>query len=187
MRLEALQARSSTTDKLLDEARQALAARAEEIRAYERRMSEATLMRNMIEGKLGQIESGIAERDDTIHDLEQIRATLTERNDVLTKAVTTRESAYNRAQEKIVTLEDRLDQIDREFKANREAAELQIEDLNTQLHRERVERTMVEGALDSARKDIARLLRELAVLQNRPIPSEKGGHLPTAPRLPNVA
>ena len=46
---------------------------------------------------------------------------------------------------------------------------------------------MVEGALDSARQDIARLMREMALLQNRPVPAEKPGQLPPAPRLVNVA
>lgn len=187
MRFEALQARAATTEKLLDEARQTLAARADEIRSYERRMSEATLMRNMIEGKLSQIESGIAERDAQICDLDQARSALAERTEVLTKAVATRENAYNRAQEKIGSLEERIEQLEREAKAKRESSELEIEELNTQLHRERVERTMVEGALDSARQDIARLMREMALLQNRPVPAEKPGHLPPAPRLVSVA
>ena len=187
MRFEALQARSATTEKLLDEARQTLAQRADEIRSYERRMTEATLMRNMIEGKLGQIESGIAERDAQIHDLDQARSALAERAEVLAKAVATRENAYNRAQEKIGVLEERIEQLEREAKAKRDSSELQIEELNTQLHRERVERTMVEGALDSARQDIARLMRDIAVLQNRPVPPEKPGQLPPAPRLVSVA
>jgi crescentin len=187
MRFDALQTRAATTEKLLDEARQTLAARADEIRSYERRMTEATLMRNMIEGKLGQIESGIAERDAQIYDLDQARATLAERAEVLTRAVTTRENAYNRAQEKIGLLEERIEQIEGEAKGIRDSSELQIEELNTQLHRERVERTMVEGALDSARQDIARLMRDIAVLQNRPVPAEKPGHLPPAPRLVSVA
>jgi hypothetical protein len=90
-------------------------------------------------------------------------------------------------QEKIGSLEERIDRLEREARASRESSELQIEDLNTQLHRERVERTTVEGALDSTRQDIARLPREMAMLQNRPVPAEKPGHLPPAPRLVSVA
>ena len=187
MRFDALQARASTTEKLLEEGRQALATRAEEIRTYERRMSEATLVRNMIEGKLGQIESGLAERDAQINDLEKARTTLAERNDVLNKAVGTRESAYNRAQEKIASLEDRIEQLESELRGNRETTEVQLEDLSSHLHRERAERTMMEGALEAARKDVARLMRELAGQQGRPAHQEGRSHLPQAPRLPNVA
>jgi crescentin len=187
MRFEALNTRSGTTEKLLDEARQTLTARADEIRSYERRMSEATLVRNMVEGKLSQIEAGLAERDAQIRDLDQARTTLTDRNQALTKAVSTRESAFNRAQEKIGSLEERVELLERELKATRDSSELQIEELNTQLHRERVERTMAEGALDSARTDVTRLSRELAVAQNRPVPPEKPGQLPPAPNLRSVA
>ncbi len=38
------------------------------------------------------------------------------------------------------------------------ANEMQLEQLNAQLQREQLERTMAEGALESGRKDIARLL-----------------------------
>jgi len=122
MRFEALNARSATTEKLLEEAGQTLTARADEIRSYERRMSEATLVHNMVEGKLGQIESGLAERDAQIRDLEQARNTLAERNEALTKAVGTRESAFNRAQEKIGSLEERVELLERELKSTRNRA-----------------------------------------------------------------
>jgi crescentin len=201
MRFEALQARAATTERLLDEARQGLTSRSEELRAYERRMAEANLMRNVIESKLGQIEAGLSERDARIRDLENARNTLLERNDVLGKAVSTRENAYNRAQEKIGGLEERMQVLEAELKANREGAEMQIEDLSTQLQREHVERTMAEGALESARKDVSRLMRELAVLQQRPVPSgytatatapstppsSSSDRLPPAPRLQSVA
>jgi crescentin len=185
MRYDALQTRAGTTEKLLDEARAALAARADELRAYERRMTEATLVRNMIEGKLGQIESGIAERDAQIRDVEHARAALAERTEVLSKAVATRETAYNRAQEKIGALEERIEQLEAELRGARESAELQAEELNTQLHRERVERTMAEGALESARKEVARMMREVAGQQHRPaaLGLATVSHLPPAPNL----
>jgi chromosome segregation protein len=183
MRFDALNARSSATERLLDEARQALTARADDIRSYERRIAEATLVRNMIEGKLGQIESGLAERDTQIRELEETRATLAERSAVLTKAATTRESAFNRAQERIGALEERIELLERELKGARESNDLQIEELNTQIHRERADRNMTEGALDAARQDVARLLREIAVLEKRPVPGEKLDFLPPAPNL----
>lgn len=182
LRFDALQARAATTERLLDEARLALSTRSEDIRSYERRMAEATLMRNVIESKLGQIETGLSERDARIRDLEQARNALAERTDVLTKAVSTRESAYNRAQEKIGALEGRIQLLEAELRASRESAELQIDDLNAQLQREHAERTMAEGALDAGRKDVTRLMRELATAQQRPVP---GAPVPAAPeRLP---
>jgi len=195
MRFDALQARAGTSDKLLDDARQTLSARAEEIRSYERRMAEATATRNAIEGKLGQIESGIAERDAQIRDLEQARATLAERNEALSKGVASRESAFNRAQERIHALDEHVEQLEAELKASRNTAELQNEELTAQLQRERLDRTMAEGALEAGRKDVARLLRELATQQQRPgaptpapaAETKAPDHLPPAPRLRSVA
>ena len=122
-RIEALQARSSTTDKLLDDSRYNLSARAEEIRAFERRFAEATAMRAGVEGKLAQIETGLCERDRQIRDLEQARAVLIERNEALAKSVAGRENAYNRAQERIQGLDERIRELEVELQSTREVHE----------------------------------------------------------------
>jgi chromosome segregation ATPase len=164
-RLEALQARSQLSERLLDESRQTLAARADEISAFDRRLVEATLARSAIETKFGQIEDMLAERDEQIKALEAARESLTEQNSDLARAVGTRESAYNRAQEKIQSQDELIQMLETQIRASRETAELQIEDLKAQLQREQLDRTMAEGALEAGRKDIARLLRELSSLK----------------------
>ncbi len=164
-RLEALQARSQLSDRLLDESRQALAARADEINAFDRRLAEATLARSAIEVKFSQIENVLEEREAQVRELEVAHDTLTERNADLVRAVSTRESAYNRAQEKIQSQDELIQMLEQQLKGNRETAELQIEDLKAQLQREQLDRTMAEGALEAGRKDIARLLRELSTLK----------------------
>ena len=92
----------------------------------------------------------------------------TEQNEMLTKAVATRENAYNRAQEHIHTLEERIHILEGEVKATRSANETELELLNAKLQREQIARTMAEGAVEAGRKDIARLVQELATLQYRP-------------------
>jgi crescentin len=47
-----------------------------------------------------------------------------------------------------------------------QAAETAIEELTAALRREKVERAVAEGALESGRKDFARLMRELMALQH---------------------
>ena len=163
-RFEALQARSQLSDKLLEDSRQTLAARAEEMGAFDRRLAEATVSRGAIETKFNQIESALAERDGQIKELEEARAMLTERNGELVRAVGTRESAYNRAQEKIQAQDELVEMLEGQIRATRETAGLQIEDLKAQLQREQLDRSMAEGALEAGRKDIARLLRELSAL-----------------------
>jgi len=165
---ETLQARSTLTDKLLDDARQSLAERSEEIRALDRRLADSARTHSVIGEKLGLIEEALAERSTKLKELEQARAALTEQNDLLTKAVSTRENAYNRAQEHIQSLEERMHLLESELRSTRQTADMENEILNSKLQREQIARTMAEGALEAGRKDIARLLHELATLQYRP-------------------
>jgi chromosome segregation ATPase len=162
---ETLQARAAMTEKLLDEARQSLVERADEIRMFDRRLADSSRMHATIGEKLGLIEEALAERNARIKELEQTRAAFSEKNDMLSKAVSTRENAYNRAQEHIVSLEERIQLLESEVKATRQANEMETEILNAKLQREQIARTMAEGAVEAGRKDIARLLQELASLQ----------------------
>jgi crescentin len=166
---ETLQARATLTDKLLDDTRQSMMERAEEIQAFDRRLSDSTRTHTVIGEKLGLIEDALAERNAKIKELEHARATLAEQNDTLNKSVGTRENAYNRAQEHIVTLEERIQLLESEVKATRQANETEIEVLNAKLQREQIARTMAEGALEAGRKDVTRLVQEVATLQYRPL------------------
>jgi chromosome segregation ATPase len=165
---ETLQARCTLTEKLLDEARQCLMERAEEVRTFDRRLGDSTRMHSVIGEKLGLIEEALAERNARIKELDQARAGLAEQNDLLTKAVSTRENAYNRAQEHILSLEERIQLLENEAKAIRQTNETEIEMLNAKLQREQIARTMAEGAVEAGRKDIARLLHEVATAQYSP-------------------
>ena len=166
-RFEALQARSTLTENLLDEARQALTARNEEVRALERRVADSTDAHGTTGERLAQVTSALAEREQQLKDLEQSLAALSEQSQTLSNAVVTRESAYNRAQQKIKEQEELLSMVEVQFKSARDKGELQIEQLNAELQRERIERAVAEGALESGRKDLARLMREIAALQER--------------------
>ncbi len=167
-KLEALQSRAQLSERLLEESRQTLAARAEEIGAFDRRLTEATVTRDAIESKFTQIEAALADRDARIKELEESRAALTAQNAELARAVAMRENAYNRSQEKIQSQDELIQILESEIKAGREAAELQLQEAKAQLQREQLDRTMAEGALEAGRKDIARLLRELSALRYRP-------------------
>jgi hypothetical protein len=55
--------------------------------------------------------------------------------------------------------------LETESEESRKRADSRIEEINAQLERERMERAVAEGALEAARKDIARLQRENAALE----------------------
>ena len=167
-RFEALQARADLSDNLLEEARQALLARNDEIRAFDQRISESAQDNSAATERVSQLEDEIAQREIQLQEIEQQRMTLAEQNQMLTRAVTVREGAYNRAQEKIQAQTDLIALLESQLKATRESCDMQVEELQAQVQRERLERTMAEGALEAGRKDIARLLRELSAMQYRP-------------------
>jgi crescentin len=173
-KVEALQGRAQLSDRLLEESRQTLAARADEINAFDRRLSEATITRDAIETKFAQVETALADRDARIKELEESRAALMTQNAELARSVAMRESAYDRAQEKIQSQDELVQMLESEIKAERETTELQLQDMRAQLQREQLDRTMAEGALEAGRKDIARLLRELSTLRYRPGAAHEG-------------
>lgn len=166
MRLDALQSRAATAEKLLADARQNLIARTEEVRAFDRKAVEATIARNNSDKKLAQLEASHEARERQIKDLEQSRAALVERNNALSKTLKTRETALARAEEKVQGLSERTAHLEADIQVNRTNIEKRVEELNTLLQRERMERSVVEGALEAARKDNSRLQSEVAALRS---------------------
>lgn len=169
-RFEALQARSTMTEKLLEEARATLIARADEIRAFERRVDDTSSAHDNAGERLAEITAALADREAQIRDLEQAHAAVSQHNQVLAGHVTAHEAATESAQQKIREQNDLVQLLEAQITSIRAANEMQIEQLNAQLQRERLERTMAEGALEAGRKDIARLLREIGAMHHRPDP-----------------
>ncbi|HET9715306.1 MAG TPA: hypothetical protein VFP60_03890 [Pseudolabrys sp.] len=166
MRLDALLSRAATAERLLSEARQNLIARTEEVRAFDRKSVEATIARNNAEKRLAQIEALHETRERQIKDHEQARTALAERNNALTKTLKMRETALARAEEKIAALTERNGHLEADIQISRTNIEKRVEDLNSALQRERMERAVVEGALEAARKDNSRLQSEVAALRS---------------------
>ena len=165
MRLEALQARAVTTEKLLGEARDHLTARAEDARNFDREISAIALERDTLAARLAEMEGERIQRDSELREIEQARSTLLERGNALSRAFTGKEAMLARAQENIQSLNDRIGFLETQLQASRQTAEQEIEELNAALRREKLERAVVEGALEAGRKDFARLMREVMALQ----------------------
>ena len=165
MRLDALQSRASTAERLLAETRQNLVARTEEVRTFDRKAVEATIAKNNSDKRLAQIETTHEARERQIKDLEQSRATLVERSNALTKTLKTREAALARAEDRNQSLTERAARLEADIQVSRTNIEKRVEDLNSSLQRERMERAVVEGALEAARKDNSRLQSEVAALR----------------------
>jgi crescentin len=164
-RLDGLQSRAGTAERLLAETRQNLVARTEEVRSFDRKAVEATIAKNNADKRLAQIEATHETRERQVKDLEHSRATLVERTNALTKTLKTREAALARAEERNQSLTDRAARLEADIQVSRTNIEKRVEDLNSSLQRERMERAVVEGALEAARKDNSRLQSEVAALR----------------------
>ena len=167
-RFESLQARAALTERLLEESRETLLARADEIRSFERQALEASTTQGDNSERLAQLDAALTERDLHVRDLEEAHAALSEHNNTLANALNARESAYSRAQQKILEQEELVQLLESQIKSARDANDFQLEQIAAELQREKLERTMAEGALEAGRKDIARLLREISVVHQRP-------------------
>ncbi len=165
MRHEALQARTAVTDNLLVEAREHLQKRAEELRDLDRRLTDSISDRDGLQTRLAEMEAERLRRESEYKDAEQLRATLIERSGALTRAYTAKEAALGRAEDVITALKVQVDTISKERSNDKLLAEQAIEELSAALQREKLDRAVVEGALETARKDFARVMREVMSLQ----------------------
>lgn len=181
MRFEALQSRAAAGDKLLIEARDQLMARAEEMRGFDRRVSELTQERNILETKLSEFEAGRIRRESEITELEQERLNHIERSSALSKSLSTKGSALARAEETIQTLNDRIALLESQMETSRQVNENERVELQSALRREKMERAVIEGALETGRKDFAKLMRDVMALQRQksdkePSPAHKSAN-----------
>ena len=76
-----------------------------------------------------------------------------------------KENALARAEERLAALTERNGQLKAEIQVSRTNVEKRIEELNTKLQREQMERAVVDGALEGARKNDARLPSEVTALR----------------------
>jgi crescentin len=161
LRLEALRSRAATAEQLLSEVRQTLVARTEEIRVLERKAVEANIARTNTEKIVERLTTARDTLDGKTRELEQGRASLMERSNGLADTLKAREASLAHAEQKIKVLSDRIAEIEAEADAYRSKAERRIDELSASLQRERVELAVAQGALETTRRDYARLQRDI--------------------------
>ena len=157
MRFDALQARAAASEKLLGEAREHLLARADEIRIYDRRAGELALERDALQTRVSELEAERIQRESEFTEVDQARATLMERSAALARAFTAKEAALPRAEDTIAALNEQVAAMEAARAAEKQATEQRIEELGASLRREQMQCSVVEGALETARKDFAAL------------------------------
>ena len=165
MRFESLQARAATLEKVVSDARELLLARAEQIREYDRRNLELAAERDDLHARVSNLQAALIETESKFKEADQSRAAYMERNSVLARAATSKEAALALAEDANASLVDRVGALEAALAGEKQAAEQKITELDVALRREKLERAVAEGALQTARKDFSRLMREVMALQ----------------------
>ena len=96
--------------------------------------------------------------------LEAARAAAVERADELARLAASRETAAKRAERQIAVLKERLETAQADHARKRTVLDDRLSKMQTQYERERAERAMIEGALETARRDRGREMEEAAEL-----------------------
>jgi crescentin len=106
-----------------------------------------------------------------------------ERNGALARTLTAREAALNEAKDSEASLADRVAALEAELANEKQNAEQKVTELEAALGREKLDRAVVEGALQTARRDFSRAMREVMALQQSPASEDQ----PSPPRAANAA
>jgi crescentin len=165
MRYDSLQTRAATLEKVVADARELLLARAEQLREYDRRNVEIATLRDDLHDRVSKLQAALIEYESKYKEADQTRSTFMERNATLARSLTAKEAALAQSEDANVSLTDRVGALEAALAGERQTAERKITELDAALRREKLERAVAEGALQTARKDFARLMREVMALQ----------------------
>jgi chromosome segregation ATPase len=165
MQIDAVRSRAVTSERLLGEARQLLAARSEETRNADQRATEAIYARERADKRITDLEATIVSLQSEISELKGLRDRLVEKSTIVVNTLKLRETQLARAEDTTQSATERALRLEVEAREAGLAAERRIEELLATIERERLEREVTEGALDTARRERAQLQSELMRLQ----------------------
>jgi crescentin len=165
MKLEGTTSRMSVTEKILSHAREQLREKTDELKTAERLTKETLIEKNTLEHRLETAQQELERQTNLARENEAARVELAERAEMLTKAIAAKESLLQRSDHRTGMLLDRIDQLTRKFEDDRNALEAKSKKLWEELQREKSERALAQGALETARRTRLEVEREIARLQ----------------------
>ena len=161
-KVDALQLQSDAIDKHLGTTRQSLVARAEEIRLVEAKLFEADIARSKAERTLEKSAAVAVGWNQQVEKLQQINSGLTEKCRATAETLTTSGGWLLHAKEKIKSLTGEIENLQTDIAASRARFDDDVVQLRATLEHERCERSLAEGALQTIRRDYARLQGQIA-------------------------
>ena len=108
MRFNSLQARATTLEKVVADARELLLARAEQIREYDRRMADVAAERNALQERVSSLQASLIEAQSQFKEADMTRSAYMERNETLARAFTAKDAALKQVEDANASLTDRV-------------------------------------------------------------------------------
>jgi chromosome segregation ATPase len=142
-----------------------------------------TTERDDLQARLSDVQAQLFARDSQLKEVDDARSIYVERNASLARAFTAKEAALAQAAELNASLNERIGELEALRAAEHQVSAQRVEELESVLSREKLERSVIEGALATARKDFAKAMRELMTLQHAASSADN----PTPPRPANAA
>ncbi len=167
MKIDGLEAHIVSTDKLLAHLREQLNDKSEAFRSTEKTLREALGEKAALERRLETALDAANRLGAQGQDMQRTNAELSDRAEMLTKAVAAKEQALEGANRKTASLLERIDQLTNRFQQERSDFEMAHRRVIEELQSERAERSMAQGALDIARKSRATLLARYSTLKRQ--------------------
>jgi crescentin len=165
MKLEGTTSRMGVTEKILSHAREQLREKTDELKAAERTTKETLIEKNTLEHRLEAAQQDLERQSAVAREADTARVELAERAEMLAKAIAAKESLLQRSDHRTGMLLDRIDQLTRKFEDDRNVLEAKNKKLWEDLQREKSERALAQGALETARRTRLEVEREIARLQ----------------------
>ncbi len=165
---ETVQVRAKDTERVLAEARKFLQPRTEALRVPEHRAP--AFKHDAMQERLAELDAELSRR------LSAPKAA-DHASFAPARAAGSEQAALARATETNSVLSERIGRLEAALIAEKEDAAAAIEEIKAALRREKMERLATEGALETARRDFARLMRNALGVQY-----DTGAGEPAAPR-----
>jgi crescentin len=185
VKLEAVSSRADANERFLGEARRQLRDKLEELRVSERKGIDAALQVNTLQKKIEANERDQAQAAAKIEELENSRKLIMERADMIAKAAKAKDVALQKTEQKIAFLSDRIEENAKRAQRDRDQLEARLAEMAEALEKERTERAIAEGALQSARRDRLQLQREVLSAKAAARP-ERSFESEPAPKNPDL-
>ena len=152
-RIDTLTARVEASDRLLLEARGQLHNKIEELRKAERKAQEAQKFAAPLDNRVRTLEQENEELLARVAEIEASHGAVGAHAEGLSKSIRVKDKEMGAMRAKIESLSDRCQSEIMRAEAEREHFEQTVSRLNESLEKEKLERSLAEGALEAARKD----------------------------------